>query len=79
MTKRAEQLLTEALQLDAEERGRLAAALLDSVEERVPDVTSEQVAEWDRRIREVEEGLVQTTPWETVQARVLAKLARASR
>jgi putative addiction module component (TIGR02574 family) len=65
MTKRANDLLEEALRLPDEERFEFARRLQESVE--VPadlDLGPEWSAEIARRIWEHENGIAKTIPWE---------------
>jgi putative addiction module component (TIGR02574 family) len=71
MTKRAEQLLTELLQLNTDDRAFLADALLQSVEPS-PDA-AEQDAMLERRVLDFEEGKEAGEQWEDVRARVMAR------
>lgn len=70
MTRLAEKILGEALELPEGDRADLAAALLESLDE---DVDEEVEAAWSeeiaRRIQEVESGAVKPIPW--VKARQL--------
>jgi putative addiction module component (TIGR02574 family) len=54
------------------ERIALAETLYDSamreIDEMVPQLTAEQVADIDRRITEVEQGQINLIPWAKVQA-----------
>jgi putative addiction module component (TIGR02574 family) len=60
----SQNLLNDAMQLPAEQRAALAAALIESLD---PDVDEEAEAAWSveiaRRLREVEGGQVKTIPW----------------
>lgn len=73
MTAKAQRVLDEALALDAEERADLAASLLDSLEEpEDPGAEEAWAQEIERRIREVEAGVVKTIPWSEARKRILA-------
>jgi putative addiction module component (TIGR02574 family) len=76
MTKKAEALLHEALDLDERERAEMAAALLDSLE---PPVDEHEVEEaWReevrRRIAAVDSGQAELIPWEQVRDQLFARL-----
>lgn len=69
-----DQIHQAALQLPPHERQRLVEALADSLpefhesEEAPPSPLSpEWLAEIDRRSREIDDGTVETVPWETVR------------
>jgi len=65
MSHTAEDVLTNALSLTAEERGKVAATLIESLEERVDDSADEAWAvEIQRRLDEIDSGKVQLIPWE---------------
>jgi len=67
MSPSTKKLLAEALQLPEETRAELAAALVESLDEPA-DSPAEVEASWSatiqRRIREVESGVVKPIPWE---------------
>lgn len=66
-------LLTEALDLPAEERASLAGCLLDSLEPTVDEGCEEEwLREIGSRIRQVDSGKVTLIPWANVRARLLA-------
>lgn len=71
-----DQLIDQALSLPLEKRLLLARLLLGSIDAPPGDMSD---AEWDaemkRRISEVEEGRVQTIPWETVREEMRALIA----
>jgi putative addiction module component (TIGR02574 family) len=63
----AKKLLEKALELPDESRAELAAALIESLDERgdsADEVESSWSAEIERRIRDVESGAVKPIPWE---------------
>lgn len=65
MTPRAQRILETALQLSDEDRGTLAARLINSLEPEVEsDLTDEWEAEIGRRVAELEAGTAETIPWE---------------
>jgi len=61
--------------LSATERLQLAQSLLDSVllEAEAEAFTPEQLAEFDRRLAEVDSGRAVLEPWETVRERLLKR------
>lgn len=71
----SDELLAEALRLSREERARVAAELLSSLEEDDDDVVGAWAEELARRSAEVREGRVATVPWETARAEILNELA----
>jgi putative addiction module component (TIGR02574 family) len=77
MGRTFEQLYREALQLPESDRAELAGLLIRSLDpEPEPDVE----AAWDevieRRVREIDEGTVQTIPWEQVRAEMNARIGK---
>jgi putative addiction module component (TIGR02574 family) len=76
-----DELLAEALRLSRDQRARVAAELLSSLEEIDDDVASAWADELLQRSRDVAEGRVQAVPWETARAEILSELSqrRASR
>lgn len=76
-----DELLAEALRLSREQRARVAAELLSSLEETEDDVAVAWADELVRRSREVAAGRVQAVPWEAARAEILSELSqrRASR
>jgi putative addiction module component (TIGR02574 family) len=71
MTKAAQVLLAEALQLDVKTRADLAAELLASLDGPA-DVGAEQAwaAEIERRAAELEAGTEQVEPWDETKRRI---------
>jgi putative addiction module component (TIGR02574 family) len=63
MTSQAKKLLDEALQLSPMEREALAGQLFDSLETNDPDAERCWQAEIERRITELDQGLVKPIPW----------------
>jgi len=61
-----EELLAEALRLTRADRARVAEELLSSLEE-----SDEEV---ERRSREIAEGHVQTTSWDSARTEILKEL-----
>jgi putative addiction module component (TIGR02574 family) len=77
MGRTFEQLYREALQLPESDRAERAGLLIRSLDpEPEPDVE----AAWDevieRRVREIDEGTVQTIPWEQVRAEMNARIGK---
>ena len=68
------ELLAEALRLTRVERARVAEELLSSLEESDDEVATAWATEMERRSREVAEGRVQTTNWETARSEILKEL-----
>lgn len=80
MGSAAKRVLDEALQLPADERAELVARLIDSLEDE-PDEDPPEVAwqaEIERRVRELDEGTVETIRWEDVR-RELESASRSRR
>jgi len=78
MPKRAEQLLSDALQLSAEERLEVAMELLDSVMPEVPGrdrPEGEWIEEIERRARAAASGSPGLS-WQDVRTEIEDKLAR---
>ena len=67
-------LLAEALGLTRVDRARVAEELLSSLEESDDEVATAWATELERRSREVAEGRVQTTNWETARTEILKEL-----
>jgi putative addiction module component (TIGR02574 family) len=68
-------LLVEALRLSREERARIAAELLLSLEEMDEEVVAVWADELLRRSADVREGRVSPVPWETAREEILTELA----
>jgi putative addiction module component (TIGR02574 family) len=65
MSHTAEDVLTSALSLSAEERGKVAATLIGSLDEQVDEGADEAWAtEVQRRLAEIDTGKVQLILWE---------------
>ncbi len=65
-------LLDEALSLPPEARAALAASLIESLDETVdPDAEAEWAKEIARRVKDLDEGRVQTVPWAEVRRAIL--------
>jgi putative addiction module component (TIGR02574 family) len=70
----AAKLLDEALSLPAEARAALAASLIDSLDQTIdPDAEAAWSKEITKRLKELDEGLVQTIPWSEVRAALLER------
>ena len=64
-------LLKEALKLPPEARAALAGSLLDSLDQEVDEDAEEAwKLEIDRRLRELDSGLVKTIPWSEARRRI---------
>ena len=76
-----DELLAEALRLTRVDRARVAEELLSSLEESDDEVATAWATELERRSRDVAEGRVQTTSWDTARTEILKELEqrRASR
>lgn len=71
MTRKAEELLEEALSLTIEDRADLAASLLESLDgPDDPDVEEAWAQEVERRIRDAESGKVKLLPWAEARHRL---------
>ena len=71
-----DELVIEALRLSREERARVAAELLSSLEEDDEEVVGAWAEELARRSADVREGRVATVPWEVVRAEIVNELAQ---
>ena len=77
MSTTADSILGTALSLPANDRARIAAELIASLDEgEDADVETAWAAEIDRRIAEIESGEVETVSWEEARARVRSKLGQ---
>lgn len=77
MTDAARKLLDEALALPSEDRARVAAALLASLDDAVDENARRAwAAEIERRADRVLAGDSEGAPWDEVRARLLDRLAR---
>jgi putative addiction module component (TIGR02574 family) len=70
MTRAARELLDEALQLPLDDRAKLAAELLKSLQEAEADHEEAWAAEIERRVAAVDAGELASTDWRTVFERV---------
>ncbi|HEX3086378.1 MAG TPA: addiction module protein [Pyrinomonadaceae bacterium] len=78
MSTRADTILGTALELPADDRARIAAELIASLDEgEDPDVEAAWASEIERRIDEVESGEAETISWEEARARIRAILAKS--
>jgi putative addiction module component (TIGR02574 family) len=79
MTRRAKELLDEALALDPSDRADMAATLLESLDDEPEDGIEEAWAqEVERRVAEVESGAVRTIPWSEARQVLLKRLGAGS-
>ena len=69
-------LLVEVLRLSREERARVAAELLSSLEETDEEVVTAWAEELLRRSADVREGRVSPVPWATAREELLTELSR---
>jgi putative addiction module component (TIGR02574 family) len=74
MTQPAKQIVKDALALSDAERSEVAAILLRSLPDSDPGFTKEDLAEWERRAKAIENGTVETIPWEEVRAEVQRRI-----
>lgn len=70
MTRATNDVLAEALELPPEERARIAAELLDSLDYAQEDVEAAWAAEIQRRVAQARAGDLESTDWRTVLDRV---------
>lgn len=79
MTRAAEKILSEALELEESDRATLAGLLIESLDDE-PDEDWEEAwaAEIQRRTAQLDSGEVSTIPWEEVRARLLERKSGAS-
>lgn len=76
MTDAARKLLDDAMALPPDDRARVAAALLASLDDAAPNtVDPAWMAEMERRAERVLDGGSQGRPWSEVRARILDRLA----
>ena len=67
-----EEVLEQALTLDEKGRASVAGALIESLHEQVdPEAEEAWDAEIERRVQEIDLGLVEMTPWSEVRKRLL--------
>ena len=78
MSTPADSILGTALSLPPNDRARIAAELIASLDEgEDADVETAWAAEVDRRIAEIESGEVETVSWEEARNRIRSKLAKS--
>ena len=70
MARGTRELLSEALELPLDERAKIAAELLDSLEEAEVDVEEAWAREIERRVAAARAGELASTDWRTVLERV---------
>ena len=70
MTREARELLTEALELPADERAEMVAELLESLEPADADVEEAWAIEIQERVAAARAGELAGTDWRTVLQRV---------
>lgn len=71
MSQSPQQLLAEALEMSLADRGQLAAALIQSLDEGADDdVELAWADEIQQRLRDIDEGKVQMIPWSEVRRRL---------
>jgi putative addiction module component (TIGR02574 family) len=75
MKMSTDDLLAEALRLSREERARIAAELLSSLEEMDEEVVAVWADELLRRSADVREGRVSPVSWTTARDELLTELA----
>ena len=80
MTKEAEEVLRDALQLSPESRAAVAGRLIESLD---VEVDEDSEAEWSveiaRRLSELDSGSVRTIPWEEARRQILGSVDAAPR
>jgi putative addiction module component (TIGR02574 family) len=75
MTKEVVELFKRASDLPDSDRATLAGLLIESLEsERETDVEPQWLSEIERRLQELDSGVVKTVPWEQVRAKLLRLL-----
>jgi len=78
MSTTAENILGSALSLPPNERARIAAELIASLDEgEDKDVEAAWAVEIEKRIAEVESGEAETSRWEEVRSRIRSKIAKS--
>jgi putative addiction module component (TIGR02574 family) len=70
MARGTHELLSEALELPLDERAKMAAELLESLEEAEADVEEAWAREIERRVAAARAGELASTDWRTVLDRV---------
>ena len=75
MTKEVVELFKRASDLPDNDRATLAGLLIESLEgEHETDVESAWLSEIERRLQQLDSGIVKTVPWEQVRAKLLRLL-----
>ena len=75
MTKEVVELFKRASDLPDSDRATLAGLLIGSLEsDHEPDVESAWSTEIERRLHELDSGIVKPVPWEQVRAKLLRLL-----
>ncbi|MGA2264633.1 MAG: addiction module protein [Acidobacteriota bacterium] len=78
MTKEVAELFKRASDLPDSERATLAGLLIESLEsEHEMDVESVWLSEIERRLQELDSGVVKTVSWEQVRAKLLRLLNKS--
>ena len=71
MAKSARELFEEAMRLGPEERATLVRLLIDALDAKSEEGTEDAWrAEVERRIAELDSGVVEAVPWEELRARL---------
>lgn len=70
MTRATRDLLNEALELPLDERAKLAAELLESLQDSEDDVEAAWATEIQQRVAAARAGELESTDWRTVLDRV---------
>jgi putative addiction module component (TIGR02574 family) len=77
MSRNADEILKEALELPAEARAALADSLWDSLDQETdPGAEEAWLSEIRRRVAELDSGAVRGIPWAEARVRLLAKLPK---
>ena len=78
MSTSADSILGTALTLPSDERARIAAKLIASLDEgEDANVEAAWATEIERRIAEIESGEAETVSWEEARARIQSKIAKS--
>jgi putative addiction module component (TIGR02574 family) len=75
MARATLELLAEALELPPDERARIAAELLESLDYASDDIDAAWTAEIQRRVAQARAGELESTDWRTVLDRVQKEVA----
>ena len=76
MGRAVRDLLNEALELPLDERAKMAAELLESLDDAEEDVQAAWAAEIEERVAAARAGEIESTDWRTVLARVETDILR---